>query len=191
MNAPPPLYPHLLGAAWSDLPAAVRGIHISGGAPVRAAGTFRVRYGPTRAARCLARLLRLPAEGDGAEITLHVTPLRGGGERWERSFAGNRLASTQTAGPDGSLAERMGMVELRFRLEADADGLDYRAAGAALPLGPWRLPLPRRLSPGIEAREEADPDDPARARIRVEVTVPGVGVLLTYGGHVVPAAEHG
>src|SRR3712207_3214732 len=78
-------YARLAGGAWADVCEPVRQFH-SGGFPSRWSGRFDVSHGPGLAARLLARLMRLPAAGEGLSVRLVVTGEGEGGERWERTF---------------------------------------------------------------------------------------------------------
>jgi Domain of unknown function (DUF4166) len=179
MNAPSRLYQKLLGASWTDLDVALRRLHDSG-ETVRAVGVFRVRDGNNRLARALARLARLPAAGEAVDVRLQVTA-REGGEEWRRTFAGRPLVSAQSNLGAGLLVERMGIVEMRFRLEAVGGALNYQTAGAALRLGSLRVPLPYRLNPRVTAWEKAV-DDTNQIHVSVDVTVPLLGRLIAYDG---------
>ena len=174
----PALYPRLLGPSWHELAAPVRGLHLDG-APFSGAGRFRVRHGAGPIGALLARLLRLPSANEAASLRLLVTPL-GRGERWVRTFDGAPLVSTQRE-DGGRLVERIGPLELGFRLEVRNGALHYLQAGAALSVGSVRIPFPRALAPRIEAREE--PEGTEGTRVSVAVTVPWVGLLLAYGGY--------
>jgi hypothetical protein len=175
-----PLYRRLLGAAWDDLAAAVRRLHGEAG-PVRAAGTMTVRHGDGGPARALVRLAGLPAAGEAVAVRLAVVPL-GRGEAWRRSFAGRPFASCQWDRPDGLLAERVGLLEARFRLEVVGGMLVYHPAGSALRLGPLRLPLPRRWAPRISAWEKPAGCD--GVHVAVDVSAPLLGLLMAYEGTV-------
>lgn len=171
----PAVYPRLLGPAWQELAAPVQRLH-EGTRTVRAAGTFRVR----RVRPILARLARMPAAGEDVPLKLVITPTDTG-EEWHRSFAGEPMVSQQWARPDGLLAERMGALELRFRLTAESGALFYRSVGASLRLGPLRLPLPHGSSAWVTAREKPGAT-PRRMDVHVEVRMPLVGVVVVYEG---------
>jgi hypothetical protein len=179
MNASSRLYQKLLGGSWPDLDLALRRLHDSG-ETVRAVGVFRVRNGSGRLARALARLARLPAAGDAVDVRLQVTA-RKDGEEWRRTFAGRPLVSSQSNRCAGLLVERMGIVEMRFRLEAVGGALNYQMVSVALRLGSLRVPLPCRLSPCVTAWEKAV-DDTNQIHVSVDVTVPLLGRLLAYDG---------
>ena len=80
------------------------------------------------------------------------------------------------------LVERIRAIEFRFQLDASALGLVYRQHGAALALGPIRVPLAARLAPRILAAEEAV--DRTRTRVSVRVMLPLAGLLIAYEGTV-------
>jgi hypothetical protein len=176
---PTSLFRELLGAAWADLAEPVRLLH-GGGKPVYAAGTFRVRHGTNRLARLMVWLARMPAAGESVDVRLAVVPYKHG-EEWRRTFAGRPLVSFQTRRPDGLLGEDMGPVQSRFRLEVVEGALIYHSAGAALRLGPLRIPLPRWSAPRVSACEKAAPDGDA-VEVCVEVRMPLLGLVLAYEG---------
>ena len=89
------------------------------------------------------------------------------------------VSGRQTGGR-GELAERIGLLEFRFRLEASEGSLVFRQVGAALLLGSLRLRLPAASAPRVDARE--DPAGPRQIRVHVRVVLPAVGPLLTYEG---------
>lgn len=179
LRPPSGLYPKLLGASWHDLNAAIQRLHASGGA-VHAVGVFRVRHGRDGLARTLARLARLPAAGEAVDIRLQVTELEEG-EEWRRTFAGRPLVSVQADRSDGLLLERMGIVEMRFRLEVAGGALNYETVGAALRFGFLRLPLPRWLSPRVSAWEKAA-GHTDQIHVSVDVNLPLLGRLIAYDG---------
>lgn len=173
------LYPRFLGPLWHELDAPVRRAHLNG-EPFCGVGSFRVRHGTGHLERLLAWLLRMPSATECADTQLIVTPL-GPGERWLRSFDGRSFVIAQRAADGCELLERIGPLELRFRLEVRDGALLYRQASAALRFGPLRVPLSPRLAPRVEAREE--PAGADRTHVLVVVSVPYVRFLLSYEGH--------
>lgn len=173
------LYRRLLGAGWERLAPPVRRAHADG-MILTAAGEFRVRLGGGRCPCLLAAVAGLPAPGAAVPVRLVVTP-RGEGEEWARSIGGRPLVSVQRGGRGGLLAERAGFLEVSFRLEAVGGALRYHQQGAALCLGPLRLPLPACLAPRVRGREWPAADGVA-TRIRVAVALPLLGPLIVYGG---------
>jgi hypothetical protein len=174
------LYAQLLDASWGGLPEAIRALHTTGPG-VRAHGRFRITNGTTRVSRALARVLHLPRADAAADIQLTITS-DGTEESWRRTFDGVRLETRQFTAAPGVLGERIGALELRFRLEPSEHDLTYRQVGAALMLGAIRCRLPARLAPIVRAREEAA--GARRIDVHVHVTVPAAGAILTYDGAV-------
>jgi hypothetical protein len=124
-------------------------------------------------------LLRLPRPSDAAETRLIVTA-RADAEHWLRTFDDRCLDTRQYQAGEGELAERIGVLEFRFRLEASNGSLLYRQLDAALLFGSVRLRLPAAWAPRIDARE--DPAGAQQIRIHVGVALPALGRLLTYDG---------
>jgi hypothetical protein len=172
------LYARLMGASWPQIAEPVRFIHTTE-STVRAQGRLRIAHGRSHAARFLARLLRLPRQSDAAETRLVVTP-HADGEHWLRTFDDRRLDTRQYEAGDCELAERIGVLELRFRLEASKGALVFRQLAAALMVGSVRLRLPAAWAPRVEARE--DPAGPHHIHLHVRVALPGLGPVLTYDG---------
>jgi hypothetical protein len=146
---------------------------------LRAHGYLRIEHGRRSLARFLARMLRMPAPSAAAETRLIVTA-RAGGEHWERTFNGQRLETWQYESRESELAERFGILELRFRLDVSEGRLLYVQRRAAVVFGSVRVPIPGPLAPRVEARE--DPAGPTCVSIEVRVVLPGVGLLITYHG---------
>ena len=180
VSIPSGLYPQVLGSSWSELDAIVRQFH-SEGEIVHAVGTFRIEHGSNRFSRFLAWMGRLPAAGEVVDLRLIVTPMRDG-EEWRRSFAGRLLVSKQWRRPDGLLAEHMGLLELRFRIEVIDSSLHYHTQRAALRLGPFCLPLLRWMAPCVTASEK--PSDNGTIHVKVEARLPLLGRLISYEGTV-------
>jgi len=185
------LYPGIMGAGWNNLDQRLQRFH-SAEIPRCARGKFQIRHGTGEWARFLARLLRLPREGNDVPAMLWV---RGGGvppsgpfatEIWERSFAGQKFVSYQYASRSGLLAERFALFELLFRLEAAGQSLVFVPAGVALALGPIRMRLPARLSPQVSACVSSSNDYSERLIVFVSVKFPMVGMVLAYEGFIDP-----
>jgi len=177
-----PLYPRLLGASWSGLPAAVRRCHLRDTATrVRGSGTFQIRHGNAFLAGFIVRMLRMPPAAKAVPVQLLITP-DGDGEKWLRTFGNCRLVTTQREHRNGHLAERTGMIEFWFCLEVVSGGLRYRQTGAALRLGRWAVALLPWMSPQVEAQEKANDKDPNQTQVHVRVTLPLIGLLFSYEG---------
>lgn len=174
------LYARLLGSSWHQLAEPVRSIHCAH-ATVVAAGPLRIVHGRSRIVGLLTRLLRLPRAHPAAPTRLVIAP-REDEEQWRRTFDGRRLETRQYEAGEGELAERIGVLEFRFRLEVSEGGLRYRQTDAAFPIGSVRLRLPPAWMPRVDARE--DPAGAHRVRVHVSVEVPALGPVLTYDGTV-------
>lgn len=174
------LYERLLGEAWNDLDEPVRRLHERGTGPC-GEGLFAVRRGKLFA-RGLARLAGLPSGGEAVRVCLSVTQTEdGAAEHWHRTFEGRVFDTWQREGEGRLLAERAGPVELLFRLSVEGGTLVYTQAGAALRVGPLRVPLPRALAPRVEARE-CGAEDGEDVHVHVSSTAPFVGLMLSYEG---------
>lgn len=174
------LYERLLGEAWGELDEPVRRLHERGTGPC-GEGLFAVRGG-NFLARTLARLAGLPAGGEAVRVCLSVTHAEDGtAERWHRTFEGRVFDTLQREGAGRMLAERAGPFELMFRLSVEGGALVYTQAGAALRVGPLRVPLPRSLAPRVDARE-GDAGDGEAVLVRVSSRAPFVGLMLSYEG---------
>lgn len=180
-NFPSSLYPRLIGPTWHNLDEAVRRVHIEA-MPVRAAGSFRIQHGRSWLVRFLLWLLRLPPAAEAVDTRLTVTS-HGNGEQWSRMFGDKAFVTTQWELASGLLGERVGIVELQFRLDVANGALIYRQTGVALHLGPFCVSLPRWISPRVAAREEAG-GNPNQAHVMVEVLAPLVGLLILYEGDI-------
>lgn len=173
------LYESVSGPAWQRLPETVRKVH-PGTGTLRARGVFRVQHGEAFLARVLALLLRLPSQADATPVQLLVTA-SDRGERWERRFGNRRLVSIQSASPDNLLAERFGLIEIRFQLHPQTDALSYLQQGVAVCFGRLHLPVPRWFAPQIYAIERAV-DTTSRVHVAVNVSLGLLGPLIQYEG---------
>jgi hypothetical protein len=174
------LYTRLLGASWPQLADPVRVIH-GAETTVRARGRLRITHGRSPLARVLARVLRLPRASDASETRLVITS-GSDGQTWRRSFGDRRIDTRQYEAGASELAERFGLLEFRFHLEALAGSLLFRQVEASVLLGSVRVPLPPGCVPRVDAREDAAGE--RRVGVHVCVAFPGVGPILTYEGTV-------
>ena len=175
------LYQRILGDEWRHLDGAIQQLHTPGKG-VHATGFFRVIHGRHRTARLLARLLRLPAEAENVEARLHVEPA-GSAELWSRTFDGRPLVTRQTGAALGILTENVGRLELQFRLSVRNGAMIYQSLRAGLRIGSRLMPLPTWIAPIVAASEKPS----ARTgcvSISVIVSLPRIGLLLSYAGEV-------
>ena len=145
-------------------------------------GLFTVRHGASWLARTLARLLKLPAAGADIPVRLTITNTRGR-ESWQREFAGQHFITDQREHKAGLLIEDFGPTEVCYRLEVSDGALVYHQVKSALRVGSWRIQIPGPLFPRIAARESALAGHPG-THVRVVVTLPLIGLLVSYEGHI-------
>jgi hypothetical protein len=131
-----PLYARVIRGSWPEIAEPLRCVH-EAHSIVRACGNVRIEHGCHPLARILTRLLRLPRPNRAARARLTVT-VHGNEEVWQRTFDGRRLDTRQYESPESCLAERFGVLEFRYRLDACRGSLLYVQKDAALRLGSWR-----------------------------------------------------
>ena len=175
------LYRRIVGDDWRNLDAAVQRLH-SGGMVTRGTGSFTVTHGKRRLARLMAKILRMPAVGENVSVSLVVTA-HPNGERWHRTFAGKPFITEQRDDGGKFLVERNKGVDVWFRLSVMDGALIYQQTKAALNIGHWHLPLPRRLSTYIVASERAATEK-SSVQVSVRVTAPLIGLLIEYEGNI-------
>jgi hypothetical protein len=175
------LYPSLLGERWRDVHYALARLH-GGSQRTIATGSFRIEHGKRAGVGWLARALRLPKESAdvATKLVIERTDVH---ETWQRSFGDRELTTTQRALSDGTLAERFGPLELRFRVAVLDGALVYEQAAARMRLCNMSVPLPSFFAPRVSARETVD-REPGRIRVAVSVDVPLFGRLIDYAGEV-------
>jgi hypothetical protein len=171
------LYSEVLGKDWLALSESARCAHSVGG---EINGVFRIMYGTGWAAKILARWSDLPQPADAADTRLKIHS-EDAGERWERQFNGEAFATRQWRGKDGVLVERFREWELHFKLRVKDGNLFYDQSSAKLCVGALHFPMPRACAPHVFAREIQD--GAARVLVTVMVTVPLVGLLISYEGY--------
>jgi hypothetical protein len=169
------LYPRLLGPAWLELHPAIRR-HLTADV---ASGRFEFRRGRSLAARLTCRVLRLPSSDTALDTRLAIAR-RVESETWSRVLGHRLIVTIQRGLPDGTLAERFGALEFRFHLRVVDGALTWVQAGVALMGGPLRIPLPRFIAPRVEARQARI--DERGAHVRVRISAPGIGLLMSYEG---------
>jgi hypothetical protein len=185
-SAPSPrLYPQLLGAAWASLAPVVQRVHAAP-AETYAEGTAQVSRATGRLLGYVLDAAGVPRSSCTSAVCLAVWH-RGTAERWHREFGGRPLVTHQSEAPGNLLAERIGVLEFRFRLLAQDGALLFRQEALALRLGALRIPLPGCISPIVAAREGSAvaPDgDENRTSVDVRVTLPTGALLFAYRGTV-------
>lgn len=175
---PPPLYAHIVGRRFAELPPLVRALHdVSGDGGAEGEGT--VTRGRSPMAALLAGMMGMPPTGT---TPLHVAfAERDGVEVWTRSFGDHRFHS-ELSTRRGLAVERFGPLRFAFDLPSDGEGLEMRFRGWSL----FGVPMPRLLGPRIAAREWQEDD---RFRFEVAVAMPLIGRIVHYTGWLRPSGE--
>ena len=171
------LYPQVLGKGWLALAPSIRSAHSVGR---ETSGVFHISHGTSWLARQLARWSDLPPPSSSAETQLKIVS-EAPGERWERRFAAKFFTTRQWLGSDGLLVERVGEWELHFQLRVNDGSLFYDQTSARLCVGKWSMPMPLACAPRVSACEIQD--GATRVRITVKVTLPLIGILISYEGY--------
>lgn len=173
----PTLFQQALGAAFFNLPASVRALHAVRGS-ARYAGIASIERGRNPLARACAQIAGLPAAMRDVPVTVEfVADARG--EAWHRDFGGVHMRS-RLAFRDGLLRERIGPLQFRHALLANAGAIWWRVAGVRL-FG--LLPLPARWFRGVRCHEC---DDDGRYRFQVDAALPLIGRVIRYEGWLAP-----
>jgi hypothetical protein len=164
-----------LGAAFAELPAAVRAAHRSG--PVtRLRGEASVLGADAPLARIVARLFGFPSTTASTPVRIVKRQLGGGVEEWARDFGGRKPRSRLRALRPGVVRETFGPFDFDMAVSADASGISMRVT--AWRIGP--LPLPSFLAPRSVATETQD--SAGRFRFDVPIALPLIGRIAHYSG---------
>lgn len=178
----PALFPALLGdEAWHALPPAVRAMH-GAAARLEASGIADVTGADHLPARCLRRLLGLPAPGPQQALALTIKRC-GTRETWTRRFTGRKMQSVldrRTGSP--LLYERLGPARLGFALCRDGDAIDWQLRSLHV-LG---MPMPRALRGRVLSRSGMRD---GRYHFLVDVHLPLLGRLIAYDGWLEPLPD--
>lgn len=156
------LYARVLGAAAACVDPRVRALHLGTGDVV---ATGRFRRGRRRTRDEVPVLLWISRDGHR--------------ETWRRYLGDTPLVTHHEPGPDGTVRERLGVLELTFRPEVVDGGIRFDHEATALLVGGRRLRLPLALGPRVQARVR--PKERG-VRVAVAVSFPVIGPVLTYHG---------
>ncbi|MBU8542441.1 MULTISPECIES: DUF4166 domain-containing protein [Roseomonadaceae] len=179
VSRPLPLFALTLGAeTFARLPEPLRALHRPGWWQA-ASGMAEVDGPSSRLAALVARLVGFPSPGRmPVRVEIEATDE---GERWTRHFGPRRFTSRLSASRSGHLTERFGPFAFDLALPCDAKGMRLELQG-------WRclgIPLPRRLAPLSDAKEEVDAA--GRFTFDVEISLPlRLGRIVRYRGWLVP-----
>ena len=180
-----PLYREVLGADYDRLPALIQEMHDVRGRH-SARGRGRVQRSSHLFGRLVAELLAMPAPAQDIPVETSFT-LQDGVESITRNYNGSILITHQAMVPDPKggaplLLERFGPMKLFIRLEGTEEGITFHLQRCKL-LG---LPLPRFLSPSLNARERVTK---GKYHYFVQVGLPLLGRLIEYEGFLDPPAK--
>jgi hypothetical protein len=127
--------------------------------------------------RLLGALYRFPGAGSDIPVSV-LLERRGGGELWQRSFAGRTFRSVQSEGQGRSaclIDERFGPVSVGLALVSNGRHLDYVVRRWTF-LG---IPMPMFMAPGGRTFEFVED---GRFRFHVEIAHPWFGLIVRYRG---------
>jgi hypothetical protein len=173
------LYEQALGAHYAQLPAAVQRFHRLRGQHVLH-GQVQTQAVASLLARALAIGLGTPRAASSGPLRLELTA-GPNAERWARHFPRQTMTS-QLRLVNGHLEERIGVLRLLMRLTALNNKLVHVLVGLRC-LG---LPCPQWLLPQLVAEESGNAD---QLHFEVAVTLPLVGLIARYNGHLIVAPE--
>lgn len=173
------LYETQLGSSFSELPPVVRELHALRQRTVWR-GEADVTRGPSDIVQLAAWLTDLPPTGWNVSLTVTFSP-DGDGKSWHRSFAGHTFRSHQRAGDGGHILERVGPVEFAFRPNVVEHQLELILTAVRF----MRIPVPAMLHPEIKTCEY---EHNGRYHFNVEASLPWFGLLIRYGGWLMPDA---
>ncbi len=180
MTAITSMYEQLMGAEFSTLGAAVQRFHRLAGRH-ELHGWVETLAPQSWPAKLLAWCLGTPTQAGQGPIRfeLHAQPDH---ETWTRFFPMQTMRSRlQRRG--GDIVESLGAARLTFALLAREQGLVMRLQQLHF-LG---IRCPAWLAPRIVAEESGEG---GQLQFRVAASVPGIGVVASYRGHLIlPAQE--
>ena len=179
-TGPEPLFKRILGAAYDDMPVAVRTLH-QPGSWIAYSGEARVDGPVGMAAHLVARLFGFPRAARQVPVKVTIESVHNG-EIWTRRFGSRTFRSHLRQGPRHSSAEELfGPCRFVLDLRPSPHGLKMQVASGHL--GP--LPLPRQMLPISPASEGTD--QAGRFCFDVPIDLPlGLGRLVRYRGWLVP-----
>lgn len=182
----PCLLARLMGPDFAALAPALQRFHqLQGYADLR--GQVVTHAPATQPARLLAWLLGTPRQAVSGALGFDLCA---GPDQvhWTRLFPrGQQMDSLLCASRahPGQLEERLGPARLRFTLHAVDGALHLRLAGMRF----YGVPCPRAWLPRVTAVETGQG---ARLHFHIEASLPGIGLVTRYAGHLepVPGRDH-
>jgi hypothetical protein len=172
MTATGSLYRQVMGPDFDLLPDELRFFHSIKG-ETRLSGRCSITGAQTLPGRLLGWVFSLPKTTEDAsflfelEADMHQ-------ETWRRHFP-NRMMASRMHVASGTLIERLGPVDLHFRLKADSGKLAMLLSGISVA----GIPCPKFLIPSVIAEETASP---GKLHFNVAAHLQLIGLLVAYQG---------
>ncbi|HSV36173.1 MAG TPA: DUF4166 domain-containing protein [Ramlibacter sp.] len=170
---PPSLYERIMGDSFARLAPAVQAFHRLAGRH-HLEGLVQTQAPVNLAARLLARCLGAPGTSGSGPIRFELDA-GPEAETWTRHFPAKTMTS-RLERVDARMVENLGLARLTFELQEAQGRLVMRLRHLRF-LG---IPCPRWLMPRIVAMESGDAD---RLHFDVQASVPGIGLVTRYSGH--------
>jgi hypothetical protein len=173
----------LLGTAYDSLPVTIRTAH-----DVRCVLVLEGRADATGPENMItsifSRLFRFPRHGTDMPLRVEMRSEDDGSETWTRIYPDVTMRSNlRNVDPSTQqLDEVFGPIAIRLQWKATQADLTLSAIGARL----FGIPLPSFLRPRSTARESVGND--GLFRFDVEITMPLIGPIVRYSGHLAPVA---
>jgi hypothetical protein len=168
----PGLFRGLLGPQFDHLAPRVREVHA--GRTLQLRGRATVTRGDALVGRIIGRLASLPDAQSEAPTCIDLV-VEGGGETWTRRFGVSRPMRSHLHAREHLLIERLGPVQLGFRLRAGDSGILWQFESVSF-LG---IPAPRSWFARATARSY---EHQGRYCFEVDVALPLIGHLIGYRG---------
>jgi hypothetical protein len=171
-----PLFPKVLGEAFSKLPPTVQALHDSS-KPRRWQGLAQVTRGNGLVAQLICKLIGFPRSASNVPVAVELKP-EGAAERWTRTFGDYKFNSVQSCGSgrdEQLVVERFGVARFSLALVVEGARLLFVPRRWSL----FGLPMPKALLPqGMSFETELD----GRFHFDITVIVPGIGLVIAYRG---------
>ncbi|MEO5805992.1 DUF4166 domain-containing protein [Devosia sp.] len=171
-----PLYQRCLGAAWVDLPPAVRDLHDHQGS-WHVGGVAQIETGSGLLSGLARRFFGFPAAGSDVPVTVEFIE-RHGVETWTRRFGDARFSSVQLMGrglDERLIVEKFGPVRVSLAVVATAERLTLVTRRWTV----FGIPLPLWLGPRADAYEFEQYE---QFHFHVELSHPLAGLIVRYTG---------
>lgn len=171
------IFKQLLGAEYQQLPPIIQEFHDS--PHIIWQGKATASGATNLLAKLMRKLMGFPEPANGLTVTVNVSFTGKGEERWTRNFGDKAFSSVLALDPNNSkqMYEKFGLVKQYFTLEFTNNWLCWRLKYCTC-LG---IKLPRCLQPKVIANEGVSTE--GNYQFIAQVTLPVIGVLIDYQGH--------